>query len=264
MLEPPSHQRPTRHEHADSATSFEVVDSPPPYESLSPELQAMLRFAPEYALGAAIAAVFQAHELQRSGLLLPGTYYMVLADLVGSTKYMEEHGNAKGEERIQQFITTCTSALTSAGVKNTALFIKEIGDAVLLAFQHFPDVLTWHQTTDAAFEDRDIEFRTVANLGEISFDGINPVALAVCQLFKLEKYFDSGAVGMAEMTFAIAAPSVEHCHLRSSRLPTPPVEMPGVAGPVQLHLISSTDVPADTLEAWEAANQEKVEEDKDW
>jgi hypothetical protein len=54
---------------------------------------------------------------------------------------MTRHGNQKADERIETFVSRSIETLTDAPLKNVSIFIKEIGDAALFCFSHFPDVL---------------------------------------------------------------------------------------------------------------------------
>jgi len=51
------------------------------------------RFAPAYAQEEAEAALDKVIELRAQRVLRTGLYYIVLVDLVASTKFMVEHGN---------------------------------------------------------------------------------------------------------------------------------------------------------------------------
>jgi hypothetical protein len=67
----------------------------------------------------------------------------VLVDLVGSTKFMTERGNEIGAKRIEYFVRAAWASISGITLRNMAIPIKEIGDAVLLLFQTFPDVIAW-------------------------------------------------------------------------------------------------------------------------
>lgn len=102
-----------------------------------------LKYAPHYAQKEAGQAIERVLDLQAQGVIRHGLYYIVLVDLVGSTKFLAQHGNKEAVERIERFVVSSFHALNDLKLSNVALFIKEIGDAVLYIFQHFPDVLNW-------------------------------------------------------------------------------------------------------------------------
>lgn len=231
----------------------------PDFSDLSPEFRALLRFAPEYGLAAALQAIEHSFSLQRDGLLNPGVYYLVLADLVGSSAFMDIHGNTAGADRIEQFISAAIESIPVT--QNTAVFLKDIGDAALMVFRHFPDVLTWHTALEAELEASDIKFRTVINLGEVVFDGANPLALAVSQLFKMEKSFSQGEIGLASHTFAVAAASLGDPHFRFQRLGEE-VQLPGLADDTTLYVVDAHPPTQSAINAWGTANWDDVERSK--
>src|SRR5690349_10708648 len=102
-----------------------------------------LKYAPAYAQEEARIAIEKIYDLQAQGVIRNGLYYVVLMDLVGSTKFAAEYGNPAAINRIESFIRDSFQALNDANVTNISLFVKEIGDAVLYVFQHFPDVIRW-------------------------------------------------------------------------------------------------------------------------
>ncbi len=120
-----------------------------------------LKYAPAYAKNEASQALDKIFELQSQGVIRDGIYYIVLVDLVGSTKYSAEHGNAKMTERIRTFVTYSFNALTASKIRNTGIFLKEIGDAVLFVFQHFPDILKWRDNLKLELHDADDLMRIV-------------------------------------------------------------------------------------------------------
>lgn len=141
-------------------------------------------------------------------------YYLVLVDLVGSTKFAAHHGNRASVERIQMFVTASFNGLNSARLKNIGLLVKEIGDAVLFVFSHFTDILSWlHQLRYALkvfgrlFSEPYV-IRTCIHLGEVSLDGVNPLSLGVSQTFKMEKAVQGGDVVLTYPAYVVAWPSL--------------------------------------------------------
>lgn len=201
------------------------------------------RFAPHYAQEEAEAAFERVQELQQQGLLRPGLYYIVLVDLVGSTAFMIEHGNEEGARRIEFFIRSTIGAISSVSLRNLAIFVKEIGDAALLLFQTFPDVLAWQTELDKELATATkilggppIEIRTCVHVGDVLLDGVNPIALSVSQLFKIEKRVANGDVALTDPAYHAAWPTLarayhafEDCGL---------VDMDGYPKPVMLHRLA--------------------------
>jgi class 3 adenylate cyclase len=162
-------------------------------EFISPDIlevhREFLKYAPAYAQVEAQQAIEKVADLQKQGVLRDGLYYLVLVDLVGSTKYGAEYGNKALQDRIERFVTFSFQSLNGARLRNVGLFLKEIGDSVLFVFQHFPDVLRWRYQFDLA---RDLAvpplgLRTCVHVGEVSLHGVNPLSLAVSQVFKWKR-----------------------------------------------------------------------------
>jgi class 3 adenylate cyclase len=173
------------------------------------------RFAPAYAQEEAEVAFEKVMELQNQGVLRPGLYYVVLVDLVGSTKYMTEHGNEEGAKRIEYFVRAAWASVSRVTLRNLAIPIKEIGDAVLLLFQTFPDVLDWQSEFEAELraiaeitETPAIEVRTCVHVGDVLLEGVNPIALAVSQLFKIEKQVKNGDIALTDAAYHAAWPTL--------------------------------------------------------
>ena len=141
------------------------------------EIQAeFLKYAPAYAKHEASEALRKVIELQSQGIIRNGIYYIVLVDLCGSTKFSAEHGNMSMDERIQYFVTNSFQALTASNITNTAIFLKEIGDAVLFVFQHFPDILKWRDNLQKYLDiigkhTSPYVLRTCIHIGEVSLNG---------------------------------------------------------------------------------------------
>ncbi|MBE0416928.1 MAG: hypothetical protein IBX63_04105 [Coriobacteriia bacterium] len=198
--------------------------------------------APAHALGKAAEAIDRINELQAQRLIRDGVYYIVLVDLVGSTKYMAEYGNQKAAVRIQHFVASSLNALKTADLKNTAIFIKDIGDAVLLIFQHFPDVLRW-RASFAEYLDvpahQPLEIRTCVHLGEVSLEGVNPISLAVSQCFKMEKMVQASDIVLTEPAYCVAWPTLVSAH--SAFEDYDAVGLDGFEEPVPLHKVLAAD-----------------------
>jgi class 3 adenylate cyclase len=214
------------------------------YVDLDEIKQEFLKYAPEYAKEEALAALDKIVELQSQGLIRNGIYYIVLVDLVGSTKFSAEYGNAKMSERIQHFVSSSFKALTSSNLTNSAIFLKEIGDAVLYVFQHFPDILKWRDNLQKFLhimrEGSDpYILRTCIHVGEVSLSGVNPISLAISQTFKMEKAVVAGDIGLTEPAYHIAWPTINRAYRGFSTYDT--VKLDGFKEPVKLYKLNIHD-----------------------
>ena len=118
-----------------------------------------LKSAPSFAREDASIAIGTITEMQNKGRLRNGLYYIVLVDLIGSTKYSAEYGNDRMSKRVIAFVDESVKALKDPDIRNTGIFLKDIGDAALFIFQHFPDIIKWRTNfqnhLDKLFEDGD-------------------------------------------------------------------------------------------------------------
>ena len=143
-----------------------------------------------------------------------GLYYLVLAEFVGSTRFAARNGNAAFSVRIVSFVEAAKIALKNAKTTaNSGEFIKAIGDGVLLAFRHFPDVVQWQMEFHGALlfassRQERLRARTCVHAGEIRLDEFEPSALAVNHLFKLEKKVRPDACVLTETAHKLAVSSV--------------------------------------------------------
>lgn len=149
-----------------------------------------------------------------------GLYYLVLADLVGSTRFARQMGNDTSKAQLERFEFAAKQALTNCTQENSGGFIKSVGDAVLLVFQHFPDILEWHIQFDgslllaslAMHGTRGICTRILVGAGEIVFCGSDISGLALNELFKIEKAGKSklpaGTMVLTDTARSLAEPSL--------------------------------------------------------
>ena len=202
-----------------------------------------LKYAPAYAIDEARQAIAKVRELQSQGVLRSGIYYLVLVDLVGSTKFAASKGNQASTARIEKFITASFQALNHADLKNIGLFVKEIGDAVLYVFSHFVDILSWlhyfHEYLRAAGDTDPYVIRTCIHVGEVSLDGVNPLSLGVSQTFKMEKSVQGGDIVLTAPAYVIAWPSLARAH--HAFIAYGQIELDGFAEPVELYRLSVHD-----------------------
>ncbi len=215
---------------------------------LTPVAQEFLKYAPAYAQAEAAEAIYRVQELRAQGLLHDGLYYLVLGDIVGATRMTAKLGNKEMASRIQFFVRDSFGALHDFQPRNVALFLKEIGDAVLWVFSHFPDILRWHSGLSArlaifnqsAWRDSPIGFRTIVHVGEVHLSGVNPVALAVSQAFKMEKHAAAGDILLSETAYRVAWPSIARAHHGFNLVGSVPIE--GHDGDMQLYRLVTSDL----------------------
>lgn len=187
------------------------------YYSLDAINKEFLKYAPAYAQEEARAAIYKIMDLQKQGVIRNGLYYIVLVDLIGSTKYASKFGNAKLSKRIEYFVSSSFNAFNDANIKNSGLFIKEIGDAVLFIFQHFPDILRWNSSFNKWLLignkfDEPYAIRTCIHVGEVYLQGVNPLSLAVSQTFKMEKSVKSARIILTEPAYVVAWPTIARAY----------------------------------------------------
>jgi class 3 adenylate cyclase len=214
------------------------------YHELEKIQKEFIKYAPAYAQEEAKAAIAKVMDLQMQGVLRNGLYYIVLVDLVGSTKYGVAHGNDALAKRIQSFVTSSFNALNDAHILNLGLFVKEIGDAVLFVFQHFPDILLWSSSFRkwlSVFEAKDEKYaiRTCVNIGEVSLQGVNPLSLAVSQTFKMEKDVPADAVVLTDPAYHVAWPTLARAYHAFRQ--TKSISLDGFKTEVPLHELQIHD-----------------------
>ena len=203
-----------------------------------------MSFAPSYVQGPASIAIGNLIELTQKRIITDGLYYIVLVDLVGSTKYGIEKGNEALSKRIETFISSSVHAISSIDLKSKALFIKEIGDAVLFIFHHFPDILAWSSNFRKflqVFEKTNEPFviRTVIHTGEVFLKGVNPIALSVSQTFKIEKDIPDNSIGLTESAFLSAYPTVSRAYHGFEKYKS--IAVPGFNEEVMMYLLKFED-----------------------
>jgi hypothetical protein len=187
---------------------------------------------PHYALQGALHAIQAVREREKEELFRPGLYYIVLSDLCGSTKGSSLLGQDLNIRRVESFILTCIETLSSITPNNYYMPIREIGDAALIIFSSFADVHNWWLTMhewiavsnfqwQAELSSKDfraflLDAKTVVHVGEVAYsDKSNPIAHAVNQVFKIEKLFKGGELGMTQAAKTAAAPVLRDLGLRA-------------------------------------------------
>ena len=200
---------------------------------------------PIYARVPALEAIAKVREMEQAHLFRPGLYYIVLADLTGSTESSKVLGVKENTKRVEWFVTACVEALANFEIRNYFQFLKEIGDATLFIFSSFDDVLDWSVEAEKLFESYTQEYtwpgiddltgtddelfdeyermtevfrlrgKKVVHLGEVSYiEKGNPVALAVNQVFKIEKLFGAGDLGCTDIVRRSVSPIVKDRRLQ--------------------------------------------------
>lgn len=214
------------------------------YYNLDQIRSEFLKYAPAYAKAEASSALDKIFQLQTQGIIRDGIYYVVLVDIVGSTKFAAEFGNLKLKERIQTFVTYSFNALSESKIKNNGIFLREIGDAVLFIFQHFPDILKWRDNLQkyldifGKIKDPYI-LRTCVHIGEVTLEGVNPITLAVSQTFKMEKTVQANDIVLTDPAYHVAWPTIMRAYHGFSDYGV--VELDGFKDPVKLHKLELHD-----------------------
>lgn len=174
-----------------------------------------IKNAPAYVLADATYDNENWDEGNEPGKISNGVYYIVLADLVGSTKYLASYGNEKAAARIISFVQAGVESFINAEKVNKAYFLKEVGDSVLFIFSHVHDLVQWHQDFRQALNKRSslfeepLEIRTCVHLGEVCLHDDNPLCLSVSETFKMEKLISNGKMVFSEAAACVAAPSLK-------------------------------------------------------
>lgn len=176
-----------------------------------------------------------------------GIYYVVLADLVGSTGFGAKWGNAALTARVQTFVDAAKKAIANAKMSsNSGRFLKAVGDGVLIAFAHFPDIVQWHMefsgTLDlAAIRQERFQTRICVHAGELRFHGGDTLNLATNQVTKIEKKVGAGDLVLTDIAYKLALPSLypKQCHFKECGT----VRIDGYRRPVTLHrLVVKADI----------------------
>jgi class 3 adenylate cyclase len=176
-----------------------------------------------------------------------GIYYIVLADLVGSTKFGAKWGNAALTARIHTFVEASKKALENAKMTlNSGRFLKPVGDGVLLAFNHFPDVVQWHMEFDgalhlAAIRQEELQTRVCVHAGELRFHEGDTLNLATNQVSKMEKKAGAGEIVLSDIAYELALPSLypKQCEFKDHGT----ARIDGHSRPMKLHrLVVKADI----------------------
>jgi hypothetical protein len=211
---------------------------------------------PHYCREEALGALLHVREMEKEHVFRPGLYYAVLSDLCRATQASLVLGNDISRKRVETFILTCVDALGHIETTNYHLFLREIGDAVLLLFSSFEDAYLWWRTMHSWLNGRNgmwtkeldlsrselkqfkLEAKTIIHAGEIAYSGTNiPVSAAINQVFKVEKEFKANELGITHHALACARPVLRTLKLHS-RLRCR-VTLPGDKEPLGVYLIDN-------------------------
>ncbi|MFK0329692.1 hypothetical protein ACIQUB_01050 [Rhizobium sp. NPDC090275] len=190
-----------------------------------------LRNIPIYGRVGAVDAIIAVRKMEKNSLFRPGLYYIVLADLKGNTEFNAKYGDTQGDIRIQWFQTCAIEALGTIKPSNYSAYLKAIGDAALLIFSAFEDVVRWSDQftsllksmsaeyaqvcenenpdidLDQQISDFDLRARRFAHLGEVRFkEASDPICLSVSQTFKIEKLFENEDLGCTDAVLSAVRP----------------------------------------------------------
>jgi class 3 adenylate cyclase len=206
---------------------------------------------PHYAREDAIYAIRNVRYLEKRKLFRPGLYYIVLSDLCRSTEASLRLGPDLNKKRVESFILKCIETLGYMNLKNYTLFLREIGDAVLILFSSFADVYEWWRSMESWLDTQNslwswelseadykvfrMEAKTVVHAGEVAYSGTSiPIAPAVNQVFKVEKIFGPRELGITGPVRTAAAPIIKSLGLRPRKKST--VKLPGSNEPIVVYL----------------------------
>jgi hypothetical protein len=177
---------------------------------------------PGYVKQSAKEAIYRVREMERKTLFRPGLYYILLIDMIESTKLIGEVGHEIAKRKIEWFITACVETLGQIRPENFSLFVKDIGDATLFIFSSIDDLLNWIEVAEENFQffgssklfvehfkDNpdvggksllEINTRKVIHLGEVRYhDKSDPISLAISQIFKIEKSVGKNEIGCTDI-----------------------------------------------------------------
>jgi len=206
---------------------------------------------PHYCLEDAIYAISGVQEMERRSMFRPGLYYIVLADLCNSTESAARIGQELNKKRVESFILKCVETLGYMEPRNYFMFLREVGDAVLLLFASFEDAHEWwwkmeswletqnrlwsREVDPKLFKHFQLQAKTVMHVGEVGYsDGSIPMALAVNQVFKIEKLFKNHELGITDTVRHTAADVIKARKLRLRKRDI--VTLPGAREPIPVFL----------------------------
>ena len=138
-------------------------------------------------------------------------------------------------------------------LKNSAFFVKEVGDASLFLFNNFLDILKWKQTLKKKCDSYNkkitksknskyhvIEYKVIVHLGEIHPDDKgDPKALSLNQLSKIEKDFKKNQFGITEKVRLVILPRINSEQIKISKIKE--IKLEGEKNPSMIWNITKFD-----------------------
>jgi len=179
----------------------------------------------EFELQSGVVEAGQKHHLNN------GLYYLVFIDLAGSTIASAKMNITDYTMWIRKFIQFVKDALNFKR-RNLAVFVKSIGDGALILFRNFDDVLDWKNKVDelcchhnngckkeGKADIHQYHHKTIIHLGEVSFDraSYDAHAFSVNILFKIEKKFSKGEIGITEAVKQTISPYINSSKFEISK-----------------------------------------------
>lgn len=176
-------------------------------------------------------AIDTVKNLEKEKHFKPGLYFVVLIDLVGSTKASSKISPDENKIRIKQFIKFTKTALPFKP-KNFTSFIKDIGDASLFLFSNFTDILDWAEKVDNLCDEYNTNCiktkkpdiyhmfsKKCIHIGEVHFDEkSDPIALVINQISKIEKEFKKDQLGITDAVKQIILPLINSGTLKAKKI----------------------------------------------
>jgi len=176
-------------------------------------------------------SIKQIHNLRDKKEIKPGLYYIVFIDLTGSSVASSKIGPEENKKRIDHYISLTQKALPKQPL-SLSVFIKSIGDGALFLFSNFEDIKNWSNEVERFCDEYNAKCITsekpeifqmyskiCIHLGEVHFnDKLDPIALAVNQLFKIEKDFEKAPLGVTDVVRQVIIPRINSGELESEKI----------------------------------------------
>lgn len=176
-------------------------------------------------------AIRQVRSLRQRRKIEPGLFYIVFVDLIGSSIASSKIGPEENQKRIKYFIKLAKQALPKKP-RSYSVFVKAIGDGALFLFTNFEDVKDWANKMDewcdwynqACIKNKKPEIyhlysKKCIHLGEVHFDDqFDPIALAINQIFKIEKEFKKVQLGITDVVKQVIIPRINSGELKAEKI----------------------------------------------
>ena len=181
-----------------------------------------LENVPENIQEDASKAIEKILRLRTQETLRPGLYYIVFTDMYQSTALSELLSPEETISRLDKFIELTKKASNDIKVNNVIWYIKRIGDGSLFLFDNFADILNWIIELDGMLDEQNLEYKkqnksedyllktkTLVHLGEVHFNIVaDPIALAINQIFTIEKIFGNTPIGITDAVKQVILPRI--------------------------------------------------------